>query len=87
MEFSYEHLTFFLRQHRTKIAVRLRRQIFRQIVQSECSKADALHGLTFGQLSNFVQYDGKDASKRTAKPVGRSLCGVALNYPHTLIIA
>ena len=34
-------------------------------------KADALQ-------ANFVQDDGKDASKRTAKHEVRSLCGVAL---------
>ena len=50
----------FLRQHRTIIVVRLRRQIFRQIVQILCSKADAFQ-------IKFVQDDGKYASKRAAK--------------------
>jgi len=44
-----------------KIVRRLRSQIFRQIVQSECRKADALQ-------ASFVQDDGKYASKMRAKP-------------------
>ncbi len=50
-------LTGFLRQHRTIIAERLRRQIFRQIVQIERRQAGACQ-------AKFVQDDGKDASKR-----------------------
>ena len=40
--------------------MRLRRQIFRQIVQIERRRADA-------RQAKFVQDDGKDASKRAAK--------------------
>jgi hypothetical protein len=49
-----------LRQHRTIIVVRLRSQIFRQIVQRGRRKAGAL-------LGRIVQDDGKYASKRAAK--------------------
>ena len=49
-----------LRQHRIIIVVRLRSQIFRQIVQIECRWADA-------HQAKFVQDDGKYASKRVAK--------------------
>ena len=44
------------RQHRIIIVVRLRRQIFRQIVQIERRRADA-------HQAKFVQDDGKYASK------------------------
>ena len=50
----------FLRQHRIIIVVRLRSQIFRQIVQKRRRRADARQGV-------FVRYDGKYASKRAAK--------------------
>ena len=40
--------------------MRLRRQIFRQVVQIERRRADA-------RQAKFVQDDGKDASKRAAK--------------------
>ena len=49
-----------LRQHRIIIVVRLRSQIFRQIVQIERRWADA-------HQAKFVQDDGKYASKRAAK--------------------
>ena len=49
-----------LRQYRIIIFVRLRRQIFRQIVQIERRQADACQ-------AKFVQYGGKDASKRAEK--------------------
>ena len=51
-----------LRQYRIIIVVRLRSQIFRQIVQIECRRADA-------RQTKFVQYGGKYASKRAAKAV------------------
>ena len=51
---------------------RLRRQVFRQIVQARCRRADARQG-------ELVQYDGKYASKMRAKREARALCGVALN--------
>ena len=50
----------FLRQHRIIIVVRLRSQIFRQIVQIERRRADA-------RQAKFVQDDGKYASKRMTK--------------------
>ena len=49
-----------VRQHRIIIVVRLRRQIFRQIVQIERRRAGA-------RQAKFVQDDGKYASKRMAK--------------------
>ena len=49
-----------LRQHRIIIFVRLRSQIFRQIVQKRRRRADA-------RQVDFVRYDGKYASKRTEK--------------------
>ena len=61
----------FLRQHRTKLVRRLRRQIFRQIVQGRRRRADARQG-------ELVQDDGKYASKMRAKREARALCGVAL---------
>ena len=61
-----------LRQHRTKLVRRLRRQIFRQIVQGRRRRADARQG-------ELVQDDGKYASKMRAKREARALCGVALN--------
>ena len=51
---------------------RLRRQIFRQIVQGRRRRADARQG-------ELVQDDGKYASKMRAKREARALCGVALN--------
>ena len=51
---------------------RLRRQVFRQIVQARRRRADARQG-------ELVQYDGKYASKMRAKREARALCGVALN--------
>ena len=54
------------RQHRTKLVRRLRRQVFRQIVQARRRRADARQG-------ELVQYDGKYASKMRAK---RGLCAV-----------
>ena len=51
---------------------RLRRQIFRQIVQGRRRLADARQG-------EFVQSDEKYASKMCAKREARALCGVALN--------
>ena len=54
----FKHIKF--RLHRIIIVVRLRRQIFRQIVQWGRRKADAL-------LGRIVQDDEKDASKRAAK--------------------
>ena len=60
-----------LRQHRTKLVRRLRRQVFRQIVQARRRRADARQG-------ELVQYDGKYASKMRAKREARALCGVAL---------
>ena len=50
---------------------RLRRQVFRQIVQARRRRADARQG-------ELVQYDGKYASKMRAKREARALCGVAL---------
>ncbi len=61
----------YLRQHRTKLVRRLRRQVFRQIVQARRRRADARQG-------ELVQYDGKYASKMRAKREARALCGVAL---------
>ena len=49
-----------LRQYRIIIVVRLRSQIFRQIVQKRRRRADARQGV-------FVQDGGKSASKRAAK--------------------
>ena len=49
-----------LRQYRIIIVVRLRRQIFRQVVQIERRRA-------YARQAKFVQDDGKDASKRAAK--------------------
>ena len=49
-----------LGQHRIIIVVRLRSQIFRQIVLKRRRRADARQGV-------LVQYDGKCASKRAAK--------------------
>ena len=51
---------------------RLRRQVFRQIVQARRRRADARQG-------ELVQYDEKYASKMRAKREARALCGVALN--------
>ena len=48
--------------------MRLRRQIFRQVVQIERSRADA-------RQARFVQNDGKDASKRAAKALAAN-CAV-----------
>ena len=60
-----------LRQHRTKLVRRLRRQIFRHLVQGRRRRADARQG-------ELVQDDGKYASKMRAKREARALCGVAL---------
>ena len=79
-----------LRQHRTKLVRRLRRQVFRQIVQARRRRADARQG-------ELVQYDGKYANKMCAKREARALCGVALRgyvygndgvteIPHSIII-
>lgn len=57
---TVEKLTKNLRQYRIIIAVRLRRQIFRQIVLKRRRRANARQGV-------LVQYDGKYASKRAAK--------------------
>jgi hypothetical protein len=57
-----------LRQHRTIIVVRLRSQIFRQIVQIERRQADACQ-------AKVVQDDGKYASKRAAKALAAN-CSV-----------
>ena len=48
--------------------MRLRRQIFRQVVQIERRRADA-------RQAKFVQNDGKDASKRAAKALAAN-CAV-----------
>ena len=48
------------RYHRTVLVVQLRRQIFRQVKQTEEARADPL-------LTRFVTHDGKDASKCAAK--------------------
>ncbi len=64
-----------LRQHRTKLVRRLRRQVFRQIVQARRRRADARQG-------ELVQYDGKYAGKMRAKREARALCGVALKSAH-----
>ena len=61
-----------LRQHRTKLVRRLRRQVFCQIVQARRRRADARQG-------ELVQYDGKYAGKMRAKREARALCGVALS--------
>ncbi len=53
-------LSVLLRQYRIIIVVRLRSQIFRQIVQKRRRRVDARQGV-------FVQYGGKDASKRMTK--------------------
>ena len=58
----YYSQTQALRQHRIIIVVRLRRQIFRQILQKRRRRADARQGV-------FVQYGGKYASKRAAKAI------------------
>ena len=50
---------------------RLRRQVFRQIVQARRRWADACQG-------ELVQYEGKYASKMRAKREARTLCGIAL---------
>ena len=60
-----------LGQYRTKIVVRLRQRIFRQIVQIRRRNTGVFQG-------GFVQDDGKFASKRAAKREARSLFGVAL---------
>lgn len=57
---TVEKLAKNLRQYRIIIAVRLRRQIFRQIVLKRRRRANARQGV-------LVQYDGKYASKRAAK--------------------
>ena len=61
-----------IRQHRTKLVRRLRRQIFRQIVQGRRRRADARQG-------ELVQDDGKYASNMRAKREARDLCGVTLS--------
>ena len=59
MEMDYDELHL-SRQHRIIIVVRLRSQIFRQIVQIERRRAGA-------RQAKFVQDDGKYASKRMTK--------------------
>ena len=51
---------------------RLRRQVFRQIVQARRRRANARQG-------ELVQSDGKYAGKMRAKRESRVLCGVALD--------
>ena len=55
-----------LRQHRTKPLRRLRRQVFRQIVQARRRQADAHQG-------ELVQYDEKYAGKMRAKREAHTL--------------
>ena len=63
--------SFALRQHRTKLVRRLRRQIFRQIVQGRRRQSDARQG-------ELLQDDGIHASKMRTKHEARALCGAAL---------
>ena len=62
----------YLRQHRIIIVVRLRRQIFRQVVQIERRRAGA-------RQAKFVQDDGKDASKRRVSRRRRSAKVLTVN--------
>ncbi len=63
-EYDIETTTILdLRQYRTIIVERSRRQIFRQIVQIERRQAGACQ-------ARFVQDGGKDASKRRQSPKG-----------------
>ena len=63
--------SFALRQHRTKLVRRLRRQIFRQVVQGRRRRADARQG-------ELVQSEVVYASKLRTKHEARALCGAAL---------
>ena len=58
----------FLRQHRTKLVLNMRRQIFRQIVQKFRRHTDVCQEIS-------VQDDGKYVSRFSAKPSG-GLCAV-----------